>query len=69
MAGARETPVTQEIVLVVRQLTLHQDPADHVLAATAQVLDSTLVTADNRIFGLGISKHRPTDKPYQPCSR
>jgi len=31
---------------------LHQDPADRILAATAQVLDLTLVTADARLLGL-----------------
>jgi len=30
-----------------------QDPADRILAATAQVLDLTLVTADERLLGLG----------------
>jgi PIN domain nuclease of toxin-antitoxin system len=39
--------------LFARQLTLHQNPADHILAATAQVLDLTLVTADTRLLGLG----------------
>ena len=32
---------------------LHQDPADRILAATAEVLDLTLVTADERLLGLG----------------
>lgn len=52
-AGTREAPVTHEIALFARQLTLHQDPADRILAATARVLDLTLVTADNRLLGLG----------------
>jgi len=52
-AGTQEAPVTHEIALVARQLPLHQDPADRILAATAQVLDLTLVTADNRLLGLG----------------
>ena len=55
-AGTREVPVTHEIALFARQLTLHQDPADRILAATAQVLDLTLVTADNRLHGLGTVK-------------
>jgi PIN domain nuclease of toxin-antitoxin system len=29
----------------------HRDPADRFLAATAQVLDLTLVTADEHLFG------------------
>ncbi len=52
-SGTREAPVTHEIALFARQLSLHQDPADRILAATAQVLDLTLVTADNRLLGLG----------------
>ena len=52
-AGTREAPLTHEIALVASQLTLHQDPADRFLAATAQVLDLTLVTADQRLLGLG----------------
>jgi PIN domain nuclease of toxin-antitoxin system len=51
-AGTREAPVTHEIAMFARLLTLHQDPADRILAATAQVLDLTLVTADNRLLGL-----------------
>jgi PIN domain nuclease of toxin-antitoxin system len=34
-----------------RRITLpHQDPADRFLAATAQVYDLTLVTADERLL-------------------
>lgn len=51
--GTREAPLTHEIALVARQLALHQDPADRILAATAQVLDLTLVSADERLLGLG----------------
>lgn len=51
-AGTREAPLTHEIALVARELPLHQDPADRILAATAQVLDLTLVTADARLLGL-----------------
>lgn len=52
-AGTREAPFTHEIALVARQLSMHQDPADRILVATAQVLDLTLVTADERLLGLG----------------
>ena len=52
-AGTREAPLTHEIALVARQLPLHQDLADRILAATAEVLDLTLVTADERLLGLG----------------
>ena len=46
-------PCTREIVLAAENLDLHPDPADRFLAATAQVLDLTLVTADQRLLGLG----------------
>ncbi len=52
-AGTREAPFTHEIALVARRLSMHQDPADRILAATAEVLDLTLVTADERLLGLG----------------
>lgn len=49
-----EAPVTHEIALAAGQLQLpHQDPAGRFLAATAQVLDLTLVTADAALLGLG----------------
>jgi PIN domain nuclease of toxin-antitoxin system len=48
-----EAPLTHEIVLVANQLPLHPDPADRFLAATAKVLGLTLVTADQRLLGLG----------------
>lgn len=48
----REAPLTHEIAMASRQLPLsHQDPADRFLAATARVLDLTLVTADERLLG------------------
>ena len=53
-AHFQEAPLTHEIVLAAHQLPLpHPDPADRFLAATAQVLDLTLVTADARLLGLG----------------
>jgi PIN domain nuclease of toxin-antitoxin system len=52
-AGTREAPFTHEIALAARRLSMHQDPADRILAATAEVLDLTLVTADERLLGLG----------------
>jgi len=53
-ANLREAPLTHEIVLAAYQLPLlHPDPADRFLAATAEVLDLTLVTADERLLGLG----------------
>jgi PIN domain nuclease of toxin-antitoxin system len=52
-AGKNEAPLTHEIALVARQLQMHQDPADRILVATAQVLDLTLLTADRQLLGLG----------------
>jgi PIN domain nuclease of toxin-antitoxin system len=50
----REAPLTHEIVVVAQELPLpHQDPADRFLAATAEVLGLALVTADQRLLGLG----------------
>jgi PIN domain nuclease of toxin-antitoxin system len=49
-----EAPLTHEIVKISRALPLPQrDPADRFLAATAKVLDLTLVTADANLLGLG----------------
>lgn len=52
MQEFQEAPLTHEIVLVSRQLQLHGDPADRFLAATAKVLDLTLVTADAKLLSL-----------------
>jgi PIN domain nuclease of toxin-antitoxin system len=53
-AHFREAPLTHEIVAAAHELPLaHQDPADRFLAATAAVLELTLVTADTRLLGLG----------------
>jgi len=48
----RHAPLTHEIVMAAEKLTLHRDPADRFLAATAQVHDLVLVTADRRLLGL-----------------
>jgi PIN domain nuclease of toxin-antitoxin system len=49
----REAPLTHEIVRTGLALPLsHADPADRFLAATAKVLNLTLVTADQRLLGL-----------------
>ncbi len=53
-APLREAPFTHEIVLLAQQLPLpHRDPADRFLAATAQVMDWTLVTGDDKLLSLG----------------
>jgi PIN domain nuclease of toxin-antitoxin system len=53
-APFREAPLSHEIALTSRRLFLpHQDPADRLLAATAKVLNLTLITADVQLLGLG----------------
>ena len=52
-AATREAPLTHEIAVAASRLPLHQDPADRFLAATAQVLNLVLATADQRLLGLG----------------
>ena len=53
-AKFREAPLTHEIALATHGLSFsHRDPADRFLAATAQILDLTLVTADEKLLGLG----------------
>ena len=52
-SGIREATLTHEIALASRDVPLHSDPADRFLAATAQVLDLILVTADQRLLGMG----------------
>lgn len=53
-APLREAPLTHEIALAARLVPLaHNDPADRFLAATAQLLGLTLVTADAKLLGLG----------------
>ena len=53
-APLREAPFNHEIVLAAQQLPLpHHDSADRFLAATAQVMDLTLVTSDDLLLGLG----------------
>jgi PIN domain nuclease of toxin-antitoxin system len=51
-AGMKEAVLTHEIALASRQLPLHQDPSDRIIAATALVMDLTLVTADARLLEL-----------------
>jgi PIN domain nuclease of toxin-antitoxin system len=53
-APLREAPLTHEIALAARLVPLpYNDPADRFLAATAQLLRLTLVTADAKLLGLG----------------
>ena len=53
-APLREAPLTHGIALIAQQLPLPQcDPADRFLAATAQILGLTLITADDNLLRLG----------------
>jgi PIN domain nuclease of toxin-antitoxin system len=53
-ASLKEAPLNHEITLAARRLRFsHDDPADRFLAATAQYLRLTLVTADAKLLGLG----------------
>lgn len=58
-AGLKEAPVSHAIMLEATRLPLHQDPADRIIAATAIILDLTLLTADERLFGLRNIKALP----------
>jgi len=50
----REAPLTHEIVRLGLAMPLpHADAADRFLAATAKVLKLTLITADQKLLGLG----------------
>ncbi len=50
-APLHEAPLTHEIAIETTKFRLaHRDPADYFLAATARVLDLTLVTADKRLI-------------------
>lgn len=49
-----EAPLTVEVALAVSSITFPRgDPADHFLAATAKVLDLTLITADEKLIAAG----------------
>ena len=51
-APMKEAPITHEIARATVSVDVpHRDPADRFLAATAEVLGLTLVTADDRLIG------------------
>lgn len=48
-----EAPLTHEVALATTRVELpHRDPADRLLAATAQVFELALVTADERLLAV-----------------
>lgn len=50
-APVQDAPLNREVAIRSRSLRLsHEDPADRFLAATADVYDLTLVTADERLL-------------------
>lgn len=53
-APLREVAVTHAIAAESEQLDLdHWDPVDRIIAATARVLEATLITADKRLIACG----------------
>jgi PIN domain nuclease of toxin-antitoxin system len=47
----RDAPLSREVAIRSRSVHLdHEDPADRFLAATADVFELTLVTADDRVL-------------------
>jgi PIN domain nuclease of toxin-antitoxin system len=50
-APVREAPITHAVAIESERLRLnHWDPADRFIAASARLLDATLVTADERLI-------------------
>jgi len=50
-AGIQEVPVRGEICILAGELeSLHADPADRLIAASAIALDATLLTADEKLL-------------------
>jgi PIN domain nuclease of toxin-antitoxin system len=53
MKNFREASLTHEVAMEAHRLTMHADPADRFIAATAKIFGLTLVTADKNLLGLG----------------
>ena len=51
--STRIAPLTHEITAAAALLSMYREPADRFIAATGQVLGLTLVTADEKLLGLG----------------
>ena len=54
--GLNEAVLTHEIAIAAHALRLHKDPADRLIAATAQILDLTLLTSDENLLRLASIK-------------
>jgi len=60
--GVREAPIDGEIAIVAGELpSTHQDPADHLLVATAIVRGLTLLTADDVLLDWKLRGYRAQD--------
>jgi PIN domain nuclease of toxin-antitoxin system len=53
LAGFAWLPLTPRVALMAAQLTLHPDPADRFIAATALTHNATLVSKDERLRSFG----------------
>lgn len=62
LPGIRLASLSPEIAVASTRLpgTLHGDPADRIIAATARHLDATLVTEDQRLLEYGATGHLRT---------
>ena len=59
LPGIRLAPLSPEIAVASTRLpgTLHPDPADRIIAATARHMDAVLVTEDQRLLDYGAAGH------------
>ncbi len=64
LPGIRLEPISPEIAVASTRLpgTIHSDPADRMIAATARHLGSTLITADQLLLDYGKDGHIRTLK-------
>lgn len=53
-SGLLEHTVEGQITIEAVFMRIHKDPADRIIAATAKVLDATLVTADEKLLVAGV---------------
>lgn len=62
LPGIRLEPISPEVAVASTRLpgTIHSDPADRMISATARHLGSTLVTADELLLAYGKAGHIKT---------
>jgi PIN domain nuclease of toxin-antitoxin system len=72
-APVEEAPLTVEVAIASRALTMScQDPVDRFLAATAQVYELTLVTADAHLLalkGISLLANTVSRRPRRPRTK